>query len=128
MSQSAFLSSSSSDKFSKPRVVKSTNSRRRVVSVEIISINKDPTYEALIELTVGFSYESLMNDEIEIRVVSLVAEIEHDNYILIRNMFIAIIPEHCNELLDSVYNYLLSYGYINFGVALAIKYKIPVEL
>uniref|UniRef100_M1B7R1 Lysine-specific histone demethylase 1 homolog 3 n=1 Tax=Solanum tuberosum TaxID=4113 RepID=M1B7R1_SOLTU len=42
-------------------------------------------------------------------------------------MFVDVIPEHCNGLLDSAYNYLLSYGYINFGVALAIKDKIPVD-
>ncbi|KAK4723841.1 hypothetical protein R3W88_026620 [Solanum pinnatisectum] len=42
-------------------------------------------------------------------------------------MFVDVILEHCNGLLDFAYNYLLSYGYINFGVALAIKEKIPVE-
>lgn len=57
-------------------MVKSTYSRRRVVSVEIISTNKEPTSEPLIELTAGFSPESLANDEIEIRVVSVVGRIE----------------------------------------------------
>ncbi|KAG5578936.1 hypothetical protein H5410_049563 [Solanum commersonii] len=89
--QSAFLFSSSSDKFSKPRVLKSINSRRQVVADENISINKEPTFKALIALTARFSSESLTTDGSEIR------------------------------------NYMLSYGYINFGVALAIKDKIPVE-
>ena len=42
-------------------------------------------------------------------------------------MFVDVKPEHCSELLDSTYNYLLSYGYINFGVALAIKDMISAE-
>ncbi|WMV31036.1 hypothetical protein MTR67_024421 [Solanum verrucosum] len=38
-----------------------------------------------------------------------------------------VIPERCSGLLDSAYNYLLSYVYINFGVALAIKNRISNE-
>lgn len=65
-------------------MVNSTNSKSRVVADENISINKEPTSEALITLTAGFSSESLTNDESEIRIVSVVGGIEQDNYILIK--------------------------------------------
>lgn len=42
-------------------------------------------------------------------------------------MFTESVPKHCHSLLDSAYNYLVSNGYINFGVAPEIKEKIPVE-
>ncbi|WMV31035.1 hypothetical protein MTR67_024420 [Solanum verrucosum] len=42
-------------------------------------------------------------------------------------MFGDVTPEQCSDqLLDSAYNYLLSYKYINFGLALTIKNMIPV--
>lgn len=37
------------------------------------------------------------------------------------------IPDHCEVLLNSAYDFLVSHGYVNFGVAPAIKEKIPVE-
>ncbi|KAG5607213.1 hypothetical protein H5410_028705 [Solanum commersonii] len=40
-------------------------------------------------------------------------------------MFGDVILERCSELLDSAYNYLLSYEYINFGLALTIMNMIP---
>ncbi|KAK6790391.1 hypothetical protein RDI58_014191 [Solanum bulbocastanum] len=92
----------------------------------------------------GFPSNSLKDEEIEAGVVSVVGGIEQYNYILIWNhiitkwrenvsiwltkdMFVDVIPERCSELLDSAFNYLLSYGYVNFGVALAIKDKIPTR-
>lgn len=114
------------------------------VSDEIIVINKEATAEALIALTAGFPADSLTDEEIDAGVVSVVGGIEQVNYILIRNhiitrwrenvsrwltkdMFINVIPQHCTRLLDSAYNYLVSRGYINFGVAPAIKEKIPAD-
>ncbi|KAG8380543.1 hypothetical protein BUALT_Bualt06G0026500 [Buddleja alternifolia] len=114
------------------------------MSDEIIVINKEATAEALIALTVGFPADSLTEEEIDYGVVSVVGGIEQVNYILIRNhiittwrenvlnwvkkeMFVDIVPKHCWALLDSAYNYLVSHGYINFGVAPAIKEKILVE-
>ena len=41
------------------KVVKSINWRRRVVSNEIISINKESSSEALIALTAGFPSDNL---------------------------------------------------------------------
>lgn len=114
------------------------------VADEIIVINKESTAEALLALTAGFPADHLTEDEIDARVVSVIGGIEQVNYIIIRNhiiakwrenvsswvtkeMFIDSIPTHCHTLLDNAYNYLVSHGYINFGVAPAIKEKIPVE-
>ncbi|KAH0657032.1 hypothetical protein KY285_031914 [Solanum tuberosum] len=44
-----------------------------------------------------------------------------------KDMFGDVIPKRCSGLLDSAYKFLLSYAYINFGVALAIKNRIPAE-
>lgn len=114
------------------------------MSDEIIVINKDATAEALIALTSGFPADSLTDEEIDYGVVSVVGGIEQVNYILIRNhiitkwrenvsswitkeMFVNIVPKHCGELLDRVYGYLVSHGYINFGVAHGIKERILVD-
>ncbi|XP_028788986.1 LOW QUALITY PROTEIN: protein FLOWERING LOCUS D [Neltuma alba] len=114
------------------------------VSDEIIVINKEPKAEALIALSAGFPADSLTEEEIEAGVLPVIGGIEQVNYTLIRNhiiakwrenvtnwvtkeMFVDYIPQHYHTLLDSAYNYLVSRGYINFGVAPAIKEKIPAE-
>ncbi|XP_011094517.1 protein FLOWERING LOCUS D isoform X2 [Sesamum indicum] len=114
------------------------------MSDEIIVINKEATAEALIALTAGFPADSLTEEEIDYGVVSVVGGIEQVNYILIRNhiitrwrenvsnwvtkeMFLDIVPKHCWGLLDTAYSYLVSHGYINFGVASAIKERTLVE-
>ncbi|KFK38417.1 flowering locus d [Arabis alpina] len=111
---------------------------------EIITINKEATTEALLALTAGFPADSLTEEEIDFGVVPVVGGIEQVNYILIRNhiiskwrenvtswvtkeMFLDSIPKHCSSLLDSAYNYLVTHGYINFGIAQAIKDKIPAQ-
>ncbi|XP_010543559.2 PREDICTED: protein FLOWERING LOCUS D [Tarenaya hassleriana] len=111
---------------------------------EIITINKEATSEALIALTAGFPADMLTEEEIDFGVVPVVGGIEQVNYILIRNhiiakwrenvsswvvkeVFLDSIPKHCSTLLDSAYNYLVTHGYINFGVAQAIKEKIPSQ-
>lgn len=113
-------------------------------SDEIIVINRESTAEAVIALTAGFPADSLTDEEIDAGVVPVIGGIEQVNYILIRNhiiakwrenvlnwvakeMFLDSIPKHCHTLLDSAYNYLVSHGFINFGVAPAIKEKIPAE-
>ncbi|XP_060183640.1 protein FLOWERING LOCUS D [Lycium barbarum] len=143
------ITTSSLDQFSKTLVdnsnlVRNLTARTVTASDEIIVINKEATTEALIALTAGFPADSLTDEEIEAGVVSVVGGIEQVNYILIRNhiitkwrenvstwitkeMFVDVIPKHCSALLDSAYNYVLSRGYINFGVAPAIKDKIPAE-
>ncbi|KAL6290678.1 hypothetical protein ACE6H2_008188 [Prunus campanulata] len=114
------------------------------MSDEIIVINKESTAEALIALSAGFPADSLTEEEIDFGVIRVIGGIEQVNYILIRNhiiakwrenvsnwvtkdIFIDSIPKHCHSLLDSTYKYLVSHGYINFGVAPAIKEKIPAE-
>ncbi|XP_077246795.1 protein FLOWERING locus D-like protein [Tasmannia lanceolata] len=114
------------------------------ISEEIIFINKEATSEALTALSAGFPADSLTEEEIESGVVSVIGGIEQVNYILIRNhilarwrdnvsnwltkeSFLDILPSHSLTLLNSAYNFLVSHGYINFGVASAIKEKIPVE-
>ncbi|WOL07398.1 hypothetical protein Cni_G16139 [Canna indica] len=114
------------------------------ISEEIIVINKEATTEALTALTAGFPADSLTEEEIEAGVVSSIGGIEQVNYIIIRNhilsrwrenvsnwlskeVFIPMIPLHYERLLNSAYNFMVSHGYINFGVAPAIKEKIPAE-
>ncbi|XP_042494517.1 protein FLOWERING LOCUS D-like [Macadamia integrifolia] len=114
------------------------------ISEEIIVINKEATAEALIALSAGFPADSLTDEEIEAGIVSVIGGIEQVNYILIRNhiltkwrenvstwlskeSFSDSIPWHCDSLLNSAYNYLVSHGYVNFGVAPAIKEKIPAD-
>uniref|UniRef100_A0A803NWH0 SWIRM domain-containing protein n=1 Tax=Cannabis sativa TaxID=3483 RepID=A0A803NWH0_CANSA len=113
-------------------------------SDEIIVINRESTAEAVIALTAGFPADSLTDEEIDAGVVPVIGGIEQVNYILIRNhiiakwrenvsnwiakdMFIGSIPKHCQTLLDSAYNYLVSHGFINFGVAPAVRERIPAE-
>ncbi|KAF9596419.1 hypothetical protein IFM89_010683 [Coptis chinensis] len=113
-------------------------------SEEIVFINKEATSEALLALSSGFPADSLTEEEIESGVVSVVGGIEQVNYILIRNhiltkwrenvsswvckdMFLGIIPPHCEPLLNSAYGFLVSHGYVNFGVASAIRDKVFVE-
>uniref|UniRef100_A0A1D1XJL7 Lysine-specific histone demethylase 1 3 n=1 Tax=Anthurium amnicola TaxID=1678845 RepID=A0A1D1XJL7_9ARAE len=114
------------------------------ISEEIIVINKEATAEALIALSSGFPADSLTDEEVDAGVVSTVGGIEQVNYILIRNHILArwrdnvsnwltmesfagSIPPHCESLMNSAYNFLLSHGYVNFGVAPAIRDRIPPE-
>ncbi|XP_050209817.1 protein FLOWERING LOCUS D [Mercurialis annua] len=114
-------------------------------SEEIIVINKESTGEALIALSSGFPADSLTEEEIEAGVVSVIGGIEQVNYILIRNhiimkwrenvnswiskeMFVNSVPQHCHGLLDSAYEYLVSRGFINFGVSQSIKEIAPLEV
>ncbi|CAN1258223.1 Protein FLOWERING LOCUS D [Linum perenne] len=114
------------------------------IAEEIIVINREATTEALTALSAGFPADSLTEEEIEAGVIPVIGGIEQVNYTLIRNhiiskwreninswitkeMFLNSVPDHCHGLLDSAYNYLVSRGYINFGVSQAIKEKIPSE-
>ncbi|CAM0903377.1 unnamed protein product [Alopecurus aequalis] len=46
---------------------------------------------------------------------------------LAKEPFASLIPPHCDHLLTSAYNFLLSHGHVNFGVAPAIKERLPKE-
>ncbi|KAJ8434349.1 hypothetical protein Cgig2_019976 [Carnegiea gigantea] len=114
------------------------------LSEDIIVINKEATAEALTALTAGFPADSLTDEEIDAGVLPTIGGIEQVNYILIRNhiitkwrenvsnwvakeMFLDVIPKHCHWLLDTAYDFLVSHGYVNFGVAPSIKERIPGE-
>lgn len=104
-------------------------------------INREATTEALTALSSGFPADSLTEEEVEFGVCRVVGGLEQVNYILIRNhiiskwrenvtrwvhkeMFLDAVPLHCHHLLDTAYNYLNTYGYINFG---EVKEKVPEE-
>lgn len=128
--------------FEKPSL--QSNSGLVDLSEEIIVINREATAEALTALTAGFPADSLTDEEIDAGVLPVVGGIEQVNYILIRNhiitkwrenvsnwvakeMFLDVIPKHCHWLLDTAYDFLVSHGYVNFGVAPSIKERIPGE-
>lgn len=101
-------------------------------------LSKEVDIEALIAISVGFPVDSLTEEEIEANVVPQIGGTEQANYIIVRNHILArwrsnvavwltrdhvlesIRVEHKN-LVNSAYNFLLHYGYINFGIAPAIK-------
>ncbi|KAK4424324.1 Lysine-specific histone demethylase 11 [Sesamum alatum] len=101
-------------------------------------LSKEVDVEALIAISVGFPVDSLTEEEIEANVVSQIGGAEQANYIIVRNHILArwrsnvavwltkdhvlesIRAEHKN-LVNAAYNFLLHHGYINFGVAPAIK-------
>lgn len=101
-------------------------------------LSKEVDIEALIAISVGFPVDSLIEEEIEANVVPQIGGAEQANYIIVRNHILArwrsnvavwltrdqvlesIRVEHKN-LVNSAYNFLLHYGYINFGIASAIK-------
>ncbi|KAK9287095.1 hypothetical protein L1049_015506 [Liquidambar formosana] len=111
----------------------SKNRRRRIADLA-----KEVDVEALIAISVGFPIDSLTEEEIEANVVSQIGGIEQANYIVVRNHILArwrsnvsvwmlrdhpldsIRAEH-KSLVDSAYSFLLEHGYINFGLAPAIK-------
>ncbi|KAH9612623.1 hypothetical protein KSS87_012529 [Heliosperma pusillum] len=139
-SNSSSGNASFSANFTKPNNVQFSQD----LSEEIIVINRDATAEALTALTAGFPADSLTDEEIDAGVLPVVGGIEQVNYILIRNhlitkwrenvsswvskeMLLDVVPKHCHWLLDTAYDFLVSHGYVNFGVASAIKDRFPVE-
>ncbi|XP_052191763.1 lysine-specific histone demethylase 1 homolog 1 [Diospyros lotus] len=110
------------------------NYRRRRMS----DLDKEVDVEALIAISVGFPVDSLTEEEIEANVVSQIGGVEQANYIVVRNHIIArwrsnvsvwMTKDHALEsiraehrgLVNSAYSFLLQHGYINFGLAPAIK-------
>ncbi|GLT74410.1 hypothetical protein SLA2020_462110 [Shorea laevis] len=101
-------------------------------------VSKEVDTEALIAVSVGFPVDSLTEEEIEANVVSRIGGKEQSDYILVRNHILArwrsnvsvwLTRDHVLEsiqaelrnLVDPAYNFLLEHGYINFGLAPAIK-------
>ncbi|XP_022769326.1 lysine-specific histone demethylase 1 homolog 1 isoform X2 [Durio zibethinus] len=104
----------------------------------ISGLAKEMDTEALIAISVGFPVDSLTEEEIEAHVVSRIGGQEQANYIVVRNHILArwrsnvsvwLTREHALEsiraehknLVDAAYNFLLEHGYINFGLAPAVK-------
>ncbi|KAF5739310.1 lysine-specific histone demethylase 1 1 [Tripterygium wilfordii] len=99
---------------------------------------KEVDTEALIAISVGFPVDSLTEEEIEANVVSTIGGTEQANYIVVRNHILSrwrsnvslwltreqalesIRAEH-KGLVDSAYDFLVNHGYVNFGLAPAIK-------
>ncbi|XP_057976500.1 lysine-specific histone demethylase 1 homolog 1 [Malania oleifera] len=111
----------------------SKNRRRRIADLA-----KEVDVEALIAISVGFPVDSLTEEEIEANVVSPIGGTEQANYIVVRNHILAwwrsnvniwMTKDHALEsirsehrsLVNSAYVFLLEHGYINFGLAPAIR-------
>lgn len=105
---------------------------------------KEVDTETMIAYSVGFPVDSLTEEEIEAGVVSSIGGLEQTNYIVVRNHILALWRENVNvwlhrdhamesirsrhkSLVNSAYSFLLQHGYINFGVAAAIKGVMPPE-
>ncbi|KAL7001898.1 Lysine-specific histone demethylase 1 1 [Sarracenia purpurea var. burkii] len=112
----------------------SKNRRRRRIS----DLAKEVDTEALIAISVGFPIDSLTEEEIEANVVSQIGGVEQAKYIVVRNHILSrwrsnvstwMTKDHALEsirvehrgLVNSAYTFLLQHGYINFGLAPAIK-------
>ncbi|CAA6658834.1 unnamed protein product [Spirodela intermedia] len=102
------------------------------------SLAREIDVEALIAVAVGFPGDSLTEEEIESNVVQIIGGADQANYIVIRNHIVSrwrsnvsiwMTPDHAMEsirsehraLVMAAYNFLLEHGYINFGLAPAIK-------
>ncbi|XP_057871797.1 protein FLOWERING LOCUS D [Cryptomeria japonica] len=110
-----------------------------------IDIEKESDIEAMIAYSVGFPIDSLTEEEIEHGAVSTLGGAEQATYIVVRNHILARWRENVNawlgkqhvmesikkehkSVVDSAYNFLLLYGYINFGVAPAVRPGIPEKV
>lgn len=99
---------------------------------------KEVDVEAMIAIAVGFPVDSLTEEEIESNVVDVVGGPDQANYIIVRNHILArwrsnvtvwMTKDHALEsirsehrsLVSSAYTFLLEHGFINFGLAPAIK-------
>ncbi|XP_058073214.1 lysine-specific histone demethylase 1 homolog 2 [Magnolia sinica] len=107
-------------------------------------MEKETETEAMIALSLGFPIDALLEEEIQARVVSELGGIEQNNYIVVRNHILVkwrdnvrmwlskaqireTISNEYGTLISSAYDFLLSNGYINFGVSSSIKSQIPSE-
>lgn len=118
--------------------------RKKNIIINNSSTDNSGNKEAMVAHSVGFPVDSLTEEEIESSVVSTVGGTEQANYIVIRNHILgrwrdnvnaylskeqvmSSIPIKNKSLVSSAYNFLLTHGYINFGVAPAIKSVIPIQ-
>lgn len=107
-------------------------------------MEKETETEALIALSLGFPIDALLEEEIKAGVVSELGGIEQNNYIVVRNHILAkwrdnvrtwlsksqimeTISVEYDNLICSAYDFLLSNGYINFGVSAPFISHTPSE-
>lgn len=105
---------------------------------KVSDVAKEVEIETLIASSVGFPVDYLTEEEIEANVVSQIGGTEQANYIIVRNHILSrwrsnvsvwLTKDHALEsiraehkgLVNAAYSFLLHHGYINFGVAPAIK-------
>ncbi|XP_031502678.1 lysine-specific histone demethylase 1 homolog 2-like [Nymphaea colorata] len=110
----------------------------------VADLQKETELEAMIALSLGFPIDALLDEEIRAGVVSELGGREQNDYIVVRNHILCMWRDnvgkylHKNEIMESVsneyegmvrkaYEFLLSNGYINFGVSTSIKAEIPKE-
>ncbi|KAF5179609.1 Lysine-specific histone demethylase 1-like protein [Thalictrum thalictroides] len=99
----------------------------------IEDMEKETETEAMIALSLGFPIDELLEEEVKHRVVSELGGKQQNDYIVVRNHILAkwrnnvrtwiskdqikeTVSNEYGNLINSAYDFLLSHGYINFGV------------
>ncbi|XP_010268802.1 PREDICTED: lysine-specific histone demethylase 1 homolog 2 [Nelumbo nucifera] len=107
-------------------------------------LEKETEIEAMIALSLGFPIDALLEEEIKAGVVSELGGKEQNDYIVVRNHILAkwrdnvriwlskgqireTVSSEYEHLICSAHDFLLSHGYINFGVSPSITSQIPQE-
>ncbi|KAF8370156.1 hypothetical protein HHK36_031787 [Tetracentron sinense] len=107
-------------------------------------MEKETETEAMIALSLGFPIDALLEEEIKAGVVSKLGGKEQNDYIVVRNHILArwrdnvrtwlskgqikeTVSSEYELLICSAYDFLLSHGYINFGVSPSITSHILEE-
>ncbi|XP_068668134.1 lysine-specific histone demethylase 1 homolog 2 isoform X2 [Aristolochia californica] len=116
--------------------------RKKCRTVE--EMEKETQTEAMIALSLGFPIDELLEEEIKAGVVSELGGVEQNNYIVVRNhiltkwrdnVHIWLSKGHIRETVSSeyetlicaAYDFLISRGYINFGVSPSISSHVSCE-
>ncbi|KAL4202022.1 hypothetical protein AMTRI_Chr02g218900 [Amborella trichopoda] len=116
--------------------------KRRTKTSE--DLQKETETEAMIAFSLGFPIDALLEDEIEAGVVRELGGQEQNDYIVLRNHILAkwranvrswlsksqimeTVSSEYRALMSSAYDFLLSHGYINFGVSSSVKEKLREE-
>ncbi|GAV85368.1 Amino_oxidase domain-containing protein/SWIRM domain-containing protein [Cephalotus follicularis] len=107
-------------------------------------LEKETETEAMIALSLGFPIDALLEEEIQAGVVRELGGKEQNDYIVVRNHILArwrsnvrqwlskgqireTVSSEYERLICSSYDFLLSNGYINFGVSPTFMTHIPGE-
>eukprot|EP00850_Spirogloea_muscicola_P012275 SM000078S22134 [mRNA] locus=s78:514444:519523:- [translate_table: standard] len=133
-----------------PKELTDTGTGRRKKAPRRSDVGSDQTFqrederEAVVAASIGFPWGGLLEEEIQAEVVATVGALEQAQYVVVRNHILAmwradpkvwlheyavmetIRDEHA-KLVHSAYTFLLSNGYINFGIAPDIKAAAPKE-